>query len=146
MKYLFNIILSLLVLAFTSYVATAGDKFKPLRDIPPFATEPSRLSIASTANEATTPVELSNPEDAIDNAIKTPQKNIVKDVSEEHADEAVAVEKQAVEYKKPVADKKPTTRKAKNRVKNQKKHHANTKNTKAKANVKNKKSSGSSKK
>ncbi len=126
MKYLFNFILSVLALAFISPVANAGDKFKPLQDITPFPTEASKLSIASTANEATTPVELSNPEDAIDNAIKAPQKNNVKNVLEEQVDEAIAVEKKPVEVK-------PTTRKAKNRVKYQKKHHTNKKNKKPSA-------------
>ena len=115
-------------------------QFKPLHEITPFPTKPSVVSIASTANEATTPIELSSPEAAIDNAIKTPQKNDVIDVPTENAVENSLVEP------KPVEIKKPMTHKVKERAKKYKKRHANTKHTKPAKTVKKKYSTGINKK
>jgi len=71
-----NPIIAFLVISVISSASVAGDKYKPLREISPYATISTIPTIASTTNETGDPIVL--PEDVIDKAIKTPAKD--KDV------------------------------------------------------------------
>jgi len=109
MKYLIKILLAFAAITFTSSIASAGDKPKPLNEVSPHATKLSESTIMSTQNDTTTPVELSNPAKAIDNAISAPQKDPttgnsidIGQAAPEPAEAENAVNKATTEYNKPV--------------------------------------------
>lgn len=127
MKYRMKAIIAFLVIAFISPISIAGDKYKPLREISPYATIPTIPTIASTTNETSDPIVL--PEDVIDKAIKTPQKNegveLQKIPTVQEAQLAKEIDN--IFSEKKVEVKKPVTHKAKERAKKRKKRQTKVK-------------------
>ncbi len=106
MKQLFNILLALIL---TSSVAIAGDKPTPKRDLPPEPTKTTSATTVSTPNETTTPIELTKPEDAIDNAISAPLKSKPEDAKDVSTSEPASND-QAATTKKPAYKSKKSSR------------------------------------
>ncbi len=128
MKDLIKILLAFLAICLSSSIANAGDRPKPLNEI---STEPTKLtnsSPLSSQNDTTTPVELSNPAKAIDNAISSPQKDSYSsnsvDIGQNSAEPenagAMDNNKTATEYNKPAHKTK----------KHSSKHHKKSKKSK----------------
>lgn len=121
MKYFFNITLVLFSLVLMTQTSVAGDKPKPLRDLPPSPTKTSVTSVVSTVNDATIPIELISPEKAIDQAIHSPRKEMVK-AELEDTTHGAAVEKKIIPPAKSVhkAKKRKHYKKRHTRVKQKK--------------------------
>lgn len=144
MKYVFNIALAIAAIAFTSSIALAADKPKPLSDIPPAPSKVGTPSIASTGNDTTTPIELSNPATAIDNAISSPQKNAAEAAGQVRDMEPAAAADPAIEQAQETY-KKPATKTKKAASKHHKKSHKATKTKKSAHKTKAKTHSGTNK-
>ncbi|MEK6745629.1 MAG: hypothetical protein AABY33_01165 [Pseudomonadota bacterium] len=122
-----NPIIAFLVISVISSASVAGDKYKPLREISPYATISTIPTIASTTNETGDPIVL--PEDVIDKAIKTPAKD--KDVELQKIptvqEEQLAREIDNIFADKKVEVKKPSTHKERERAKKLKKRQTQVK-------------------
>lgn len=127
MKYRMKAIIAFLIIAFISPIAIAGDKYKPLREISPYATITTIPTITSTANETSDPIVL--PEDVIDKAIKTPQKNEEVQLQKIPTVQETQMAKEIdnIFSEKNVEVKKPMTHKAKERAKKRKKRQTKVK-------------------
>ena len=83
-------------------LAVAGDKQIPKQDQPVIATKATVVAVTSTPNDPTTPIVLSKPESAIDQAINTPLKYKEQDRSApavEAADNQLKVEEPKKGYR-----------------------------------------------